>query len=113
MSDKQVSSYEKVNYLLRLRKQIERKIIIEMLQKLSKEIQVDKYHYIGFGSVYFADFILFHKYLHINDMTSLERDRKKRKRFGFNLPYKFITLEMKSGLTPMRCTDQSNVIRVL
>jgi len=102
MSDKQVSSYEKVNYLLRLRKQIERKIIIEMLQKLSKEIQVDKYHYIGFGSVYFADFILFHKYLHINDMTSLERDRKKRKRFGFNLPYKFITLEMKSSSEYLR-----------
>lgn len=102
MSDKQVSSYEKVNYLLRLRKQIERKMIIEMLQKMSKGIQVDVYHYIGMGSVYFADFILFHKYLHINDMTSLERDRKKKKRFEFNLPYEFITLEMKSSSEYLR-----------
>jgi len=102
MIDKDVDSYEKVNYLLRLRKQIERKMIIEMMQKLSKEISINEYHYLGFGSVYFADFILFHKYLHINNMTSLEKDRKKKKRFEFNLPYKFINLEMKSSSEYLR-----------
>lgn len=90
-------SYEKVNYLLRLRKQIERKMIIELLQRLTKRLQIDTYHYIGFGSVYFADFILFHKYLHIDNMVSLEKDNKKEKRFQFNKPFDFIDLRMKSS----------------
>jgi len=97
MSDSTDGSYEKVNYLLRLRKQIERKMIIELLQKLSRNIQIDKYHYIGFGSVYFADFILFHKYLHIDNMLSLEKDKKKKKRFQFNQPFDFVKLKMLSS----------------
>ena len=79
MSDN--DSFEKVNYLLRLRKQIERKMIIELLEKFNgiKPIkQISEYHYVGFGSVYFADFILFHKYLHINYMTSLECKKEKK-----------------------------------
>jgi len=92
-----IGSYEKVNYLLRLRKQIERKMIIELLQRMTKRLQIDTYQYIGFGSVYFADFILFHKYLHIDKMVSLEKDKKKKKRFQFNKPYDFIDLKMKSS----------------
>ena len=102
MSDEDVGSYEKVNYLLRLRKQIERKMIIEMLQKIKKELPIEDYSYIGLGSIYFADFILFHKYLHINDMTSLEKDRKKKKRFKFNKPYDFIKLKMKVASTYLK-----------
>jgi len=72
-------SYEKVNYQLRFKKQIERKIIIETLHYLHC-IPIEKYHYLGLGSVYFADFILFHKYLHIKKMTSIDdkKDDKNR-----------------------------------
>lgn len=104
-------SYKKVNYLLRLRKQIERKIIIETLQSLSQhpKIKICEYSYFGLGSIYFADFILFHKYLKIEDMISIdkaidEKGRDNKRRFIFNRPYKLIKFEkafsteyMKSG----------------
>ena len=85
-------SYEKINYMLRPRKQIERKILIELFQKIqnyNKNINLVKYHYIGLGSVYYYDFILFHKFLNINKMTSLDKENTK-KRFEFNKPYDFI-----------------------
>ena len=46
----------------------------------------------GFGSFYYADFILFHKYLNINKMTSLEYNKEVEKRCKFNKPYKFVEL---------------------
>lgn len=88
-------SYEKVNYLLRLKKQIERKIIIETLQRLSGILKIDNYHYFGLGSVYFADFILFHKYLNISKMTSVEIREEDEKRFDFNIPFDFIDFYIK------------------
>jgi len=83
-------SYEKVNYLLRLKKQIERKLIIETLQHLGTIIDIKSYRYFGFGSIYFADFILFHKYLNIGKMTSIDNKQDDEKRFNFNKPFHFI-----------------------
>jgi len=97
MRNDKLGSYEKVNYLLRLRKQIERKMIIEMLQKMDGKLEINKYKYLGLGSIYFADFILFHKYLHIENLISLEKDKKKEIRFRFNLPFNFVDLKMKSS----------------
>lgn len=92
-------SYEKVNYLLRLKKQIERKLIIETLQHLDANIDIRNYHYFGFGSVYFADFIMFHKYLNISKMTSIDDEQDDEKRFIFNKPFGFITFKIsKSNL---------------
>lgn len=94
---KTTRSHEKVNYLLRLKKQIERKIIIETLQKLNPILpkgSIEKYRYFGFGSVYFADFILFHKYLNINKMNSIEIEEEDEIRCIFNKPYKFIDFEI-------------------
>jgi hypothetical protein len=91
----QEPSYKKVNYLLRLKKQIERKIIIEVFQKLNRhpDIPINEYCYFGLGSVYFADFILIHKYLNIENMISIEINKEDKKRFLFNKPYKFIKFE--------------------
>lgn len=83
-------SYEQVNYLLRTKKQIERKCIIEALQSLAPLVEISKYNYLGFGSVYYADFILFHKYLNISNMTSIDDEKSDEKRFKFNKPYEFI-----------------------
>jgi hypothetical protein len=87
-------SFEYVNYILRPKKQIERKIIIEILQEFEKEIPLSKYLYIGFGSIYYYDFILFHKMLNINKLLSID-DKSTIKRFNFNRPYDFITFENK------------------
>ena len=94
-------SYEKINYVFRLKKQIERKMIIETLQQISILIDISKYHYFGFGSVYFADFLLFHKYLNINSMTSIDHNKDDEKRFTFNKPYGFITFKISDSTTFM------------
>jgi hypothetical protein len=39
---------------------------------------VDEYVYVGFGSVWFQDFILFHRHLGMRDMISIERDADAR-----------------------------------
>ncbi len=85
-------TFEYINYMFRPKKQIERKIIIEILQELEKEIQLSKYLYIGFGSIYYYDFILFHKMLNINRLLSID-DKSTIKRFNFNKPYDFITFD--------------------
>lgn len=87
-------SFEYVNYMLRPKKQIERKIIIEILQELEKEISLSKYLYIGFGSIYYYDFILFHKILNMSNLLSVD-DKSTKNRFKFNKPYDFISFENK------------------
>jgi hypothetical protein len=84
-------SYEKINYILRPRKQIERKIMVEILSNVSRKLTLDisKYQYIGMGSIYYYDFMLFHKYLNIKNMISIDNGYCK-KRFEFNIPYDFV-----------------------
>jgi hypothetical protein len=68
------TSFEKFNYLLRPSKQVERKIFLEVLNRLRDTgLGLSGFTYFGLGSVYYADFILFHKYLYINDMICVER----------------------------------------
>jgi len=87
-------SFESVNYMFRPKKQIERKIIIEILQELNKEVDLSKYKYVGFGSIYYYDFILFHKFLNLNNLLSID-NKSTRKRFKFNRPYDFISFKNK------------------
>lgn len=93
MAKQKLSSFEKINYLLRQKKQIERKIFIEILQELQDIIpDFDNYRYIGMGSIYYYDFILFHKYLKINKYTSID-NKPIPNRFVFNKPFDFIDFE--------------------
>ncbi len=90
-----MSSFEKVNYNLRPNKSIERKMMLEAFSRLTYISHFDDYRYIGFGSAYFSDFILFHRYLGLQDMISIEKEKDKKPRFDFNLPY--FGIEMKYG----------------
>jgi len=94
---KRKPSFENINYMFRPKKQIERKIFIELLQKMQHALNIDisKYRYIGLGSIYYYDFILFHKYLNIRDMVSLD-DKEDYNRFEFNKPFDFITFKNMS-----------------
>lgn len=89
------SSMGKFNYALRPAKNIERKMICETFASLSCIAPISKYRYIGFGSVEFVDFSLFHQRLGLNDMISIERekDAEKQKRVAANLPYSCIKME--------------------
>lgn len=80
-----------INYYLRPNKQVERKIILEILQTVISILEPStNYQYVGMGSFYFFDFILMHKFLKIDDLVSIE-NKTDVKRFKFNLPYDFIT----------------------
>ena len=88
-------SFEKIDYFLRPSKQVERKLIIEALQKISKAGHfIHEYTYLGLGSIFYVDFLLFHKYLLIDNMICAERFNYP-KRMDFNKPYEFINLTMK------------------
>src|SRR3990170_8105958 len=90
-------SYTKVAYELRPAKQIERRIIIEALQKLSQSgFRIEDYKYTGMGSIFFTDYIVFHKFLGIKNMVSVERD--KTSRVDFNRPFGEEILKIEDGL---------------
>jgi hypothetical protein len=93
------ASYRKIDYRVRPAKSIERKMMGEMLRSLSEFARLDSYRYIGFGSLYFSDFTLFHRLLGFKSMISIENteDPNIKERFAFNSPYKHV--EMKYGLS--------------
>ncbi len=86
------ASYEQINYNLRPAKQIERRMLCEAFHRLSEFGTVRSYRYIGFGSIYFRDFVLLHKEFGISNMISIERDLEKQERFRFNRPFGCIEL---------------------
>ncbi|BFJ00327.1 O-methyltransferase [Priestia megaterium] len=88
-------SYESINYRIRPAKSIERKMLCDSFRRLTYFSSFEQYRYIGFGSPFFADFMLFHKQLGIEKMISIEKDIENQDRFNFNKPYKCI--EMKFG----------------
>ena len=91
MSDR---SFESVNYLLRPNKNVERKLIAATLQKLTTQFEIDRYRYVGFGSMWFADFVLLHRMLGIDDMVTIESEKSREKRVRFNRPFACIDVKM-------------------
>jgi hypothetical protein len=89
------SSSTKVAYDLRPAKQVERRMILDAFQSLMVcGFPIRDYQYIGFGSIYFVDFILLHKILGINNLLSIEGDRSITKRVEFNKPFDLIKIRM-------------------
>lgn len=87
------STFEEIDYKLRPAKAIERKMIVEAIRRLSHFSKIEDYRYIGFGSIYFADFSLIHKALGISKMITIEKDEVYKKRVSFNLPYSCINFQ--------------------
>lgn len=130
-------SFIKVNYPLRPSKQVERKLLVELLHQLNTAVpgyDIREYTYVGFGSVYYTDFVLFHKYLYMDKMICVEGSNIPN-RMEFNRPYEFIKLRMArfrevileldknrpyvmwldydTGLTGEELQDVQNAIQVL
>ena len=106
------NSFEKINYSLRPAKAIERKMILQFCLRLAPFDFVEKYHYIGFGSIYYNDFILFHKNLNIYKMSSIEFERNES-RAKFNLPYNCIELyagESNKKLPSLIKEDEKSIV---
>ncbi len=92
-----MSSFEEINYNTRINKSIERKMLAEAIQKLHYLSELNNYRYIGMGSTYFTDFVLFHRHLGLTKMVSIEKEQGKSLRFDFNKP--FACVEMRYGTT--------------
>lgn len=93
MSCKMANSGNIINYSIRAAKNIERKMLRDIFVRLSPVGVFSDYQYIGFGSKYFVDFIMFHRYLNIQDMTSIESDTRFKEKYVFNKPYDCVKLE--------------------
>ena len=83
-------SFESINYNIRPSKSVQRSLVFNGLNMISREFSLKKAIYVGFGSVWFTDFVQAHKLLNIDDMVSIERDEIGYMRAMFNKPYKSI-----------------------
>ena len=89
------ASYRQINYSLRPAKAIERKMLCEAFQRLYPFAKIETYRYVGFGSIYFSDFYLFHNALGMGDMVSIEKDAHAQECFEFNKPYNCVRLDFR------------------
>jgi hypothetical protein len=87
-------SFERIDYQLRYNKHIERKLIFDVLMRARQILDLDNHQYLGFGSMWFADFRLAHRLLGLRTMISMEREQYAA-RAKFNSP--FHTVEVKGG----------------
>lgn len=87
------NSGRKINYSIRPAKNVERKMMRDFFIRLSHLGRLEDYRYVGFGSKYFSDFVIFHRHLNISDMVSIEADTTNRERYEFNKPYSNIRME--------------------
>ena len=86
-------SFNVVNYSLRPNKGIQRALVFEGTKILQEKISLQNLVYVGFGSIWFSDFVLAHKILNIRDMISIEDDDIGFERAKFNKPYKTICVK--------------------
>ena len=84
-----------LNFAIRPAKNVERKMMCEIFELLSRIAPLSQYRYIGFGSWGFYDYSLLHRRLGIHDMISIEADETLKGRIRINKPYKCI--DMKWG----------------
>lgn len=81
------SSFRKIDYSLRPAKYAERKMLAEIFRRLWPFSPVEEYIYVGFGSVWFSDFILFHRALGVRVMISFEKAGGAKARIECNKPF--------------------------
>jgi hypothetical protein len=89
MRAEMAASYRSIHYSMRPAKNVERKLIVETMRRLERLTPVSAMRYVGMGSLYFADFSLFHRRLGIEEMHSIENATVEgtKERFRANAPY--------------------------
>ena len=87
-------------------------MLCEMLGRLRVFGSLETYRYIGFGSIWFADCVLFHRSLGIEDMISIEREQDHEERFHFNKPYRstLVKMDESSDVLPYLDWDQRTIV---
>lgn len=107
------SSSYRVQYDLRPAKQVERRMIVDALQRLGDAgFPVTDYQYTGFGAIYFTDFIMLHKLLGMSKLLSLEHEKRLERRVGFNKPFSCVDIKMvpASAEIPNLSRDSQHIV---
>ena len=90
-----MASFDIVNYSLRPSKGIQRQIVFDGIRMLTARLGLKDMIYVGFGSIWFPDFVQAHKLLGIRHMVSIEADDIGYCRARFNKPY--ATVRVRRG----------------
>lgn len=88
-----MASFDTINYSLRPNKAIQRQIVFDGLEFLDRHVPIRNALYIGFGSIWFSDFMLAHKRIGITDMISIENMPIGAARAKFNAPFRTVRIE--------------------
>lgn len=90
------ASFKRIDYSLRPAKHAERRMLCDIFRRLHPFGLIEEYTYVGFGSVWFADFALFHRALGIQNMVSIEEAVNYKERIEDNKPFR-ITMDFRSS----------------
>jgi hypothetical protein len=82
-----VDSFRRIDYSIRPAKYAERRMLLDVFRRLASFEPLEEYRYVGFGSVWFSDFVLFHRAIGIRHMLSIEKAVGSRDRFEANKPF--------------------------
>ncbi|MER2512884.1 MAG: O-methyltransferase [Nitrosomonas ureae] len=82
------ASFKRIDYSLRPAKHAERRMLCDVFRRLRPFGRIEEYVYVGFGSVWFSDFSLFHRSLGIKDMISIEQSKSAEQRINDNKPFR-------------------------
>ncbi|MGN8084115.1 O-methyltransferase [Variovorax sp. 22077] len=125
-------SFERIDYSIRPAKHAERRMLCDIFRRLRPFGRIEEYLYVGFGSVWFADFSLFHRSLGVRDMISIEQEVEAKDRIEDNKPFRipvdyrhskhalpeldwtrrqFIWLDYDAPLSPDMLGDAASVAR--
>ena len=101
-------SFNVVNYSLRPSKSIQRRLVFDGIRTLQSHLDLERMVYVGFGSIWFIDFVMAHKLLGIIDMVSIEISKIGHRRAKFNAPYATVRILRghSSQILPMLYDDE-------
>ncbi|ESZ38174.1 O-methyltransferase [Mesorhizobium sp. L2C066B000] len=91
------ASFRRIDYSLRPSKHAERRMLGEIFRRLRPFQPVEDYVYVGFGSVWFTDFALFHRTLGVRNMLSIERQADAKPRIDANKPFASVAIDYRSS----------------
>lgn len=87
-----MASFDSINYSLRPSKSVQRGIVFHGLKALYDAMALQNPLYVGFGSIWFTDFVMAHKVLEIDEMVSIEANDVGFRRAEFNKVYRSINV---------------------
>ena len=88
-------------------------MLLHAFQALSERgFPVSNYRYTGMGAVFYTDFILFHRYLHIQKLWSVETCTGISRRLQYNKPFECVELfEREVGcVVPMLSAEEQHIL---